>query len=98
MGLVGSIGFGTAGVLRKAAPRKVCLPQAAPNSSKAASAIFFTGVPPASTARVYTCYPGCVRTPAREALLCWATVLLALFALSLVGRAVPFAGQLVGAL
>jgi membrane protease YdiL (CAAX protease family) len=39
-----------------------------------------------------------VRTPAREALLCWTTVMLALAAVSLVGRAVPVAGQLVGAL
>jgi membrane protease YdiL (CAAX protease family) len=35
--------------------------------------------------------------PVREALLCWATVILSLAALSLLGRAVPFVGSLVGA-
>jgi membrane protease YdiL (CAAX protease family) len=35
--------------------------------------------------------------PVREALLCWATVMLGLAALAVLGRVVPFVGSLVGA-
>ena len=41
--------------------------------------------------------PSAVAQPVREALLCWATVMLGLGALALLGRALPVVGSLVGA-
>src|SRR5438067_5743789 len=92
-GCEGSPGLGSAGVCRKAAARKVCLPQA--SESRARTTAFRMG-PPAAIVAVYL--RARVKDPLREAASVWAIVILALAGVEALGLAVPLLRQITGAL